>query len=342
LLNWFKEENPKCLIIGEVAQSHDGSLGAAHAYIDAVADAGADAVKFQTHIAAAESTPSEPWRVKFSYQDATRYDYWKRMEFTEEQWFGLARHANDRGMFFLSSAFSPEAVEILERVGVPAWKVGSGEVSNLPLLSRMARTGKPLILSSGLSDWDELDAAVNCARENGSTVAVLQCSTAYPCPPEQLGLNVIAELRRRYSCHAGLSDHSGTIYAGIAAAALGAKMIEVHVAFSRECFGPDVIASVTTPELKRLVEGVRFIERALAHPVDKRAMAEELSELRKVFGKSVVAARDLNAGDLIAAEDIALKKPGAGIPAARLNEVINRRLKRGVAADAQISEDDLD
>jgi N-acetylneuraminate synthase len=170
----------------------------------------------------------------------------------------------------------------------------------------------------------------------------MQCSTAYPCPPEKLGLNVIAELRRRYECRAGLSDHSGTIYAGLAAATLGASLIEVHVAFSREGFGPDVIASITTSELKQLVEGVRFIERALAAPVDKRAMAEELSELRKVFGKSVVAARDLDAGARIAAEDIAFKKPGTGIPAARFNEVINRRLKRPVAADTLLSEDDLD
>ncbi len=340
--NWFNEENPKCLIIGEVAQTHDGSLGAAHAYIDAVASAGADAIKFQTHIAAAESTPGEPWRIKFSRQDATRYDYWKRMEFTQEQWRGLYEHAKERGLLFLSSAFSPEAVDLLECVGVPAWKVGSGEVSNLPLLIKMARTGKPVILSSGMSDWEELDAAVKTVRENGASVATLQCSTSYPCPPETLGLNVIAELRRRYDCHSGLSDHSGTIYAGLAAATLGAKMIEVHVAFSRECFGPDVIASITTPELKQLVEGVRFIERALAAPVDKRAMAEELAEMRRVFGKSVVAARDLSAGDRISDGDIAFKKPGVGIPAARFNEVIDRRLKRAVAADTLISEDDLD
>lgn len=340
--NWFNEENPKCLIVAEIAQTHDGSLGAAHAYIDAVANAGADAIKFQTHIAAAESTPGEPWRVKFSRQDATRYDYWKRMEFTEEQWRGLAEHANERGLIFLSSAFSPEAVELLELVGVPAWKVGAGEVSNLPLLAKMARTGKPVILSSGMSDWDELDAAVNCVRENGASVAVLQCTTAYPCPPEKLGLNVMAELRERYGCPVGLSDHSGVIYAGLAAAALGAKMIEVHVAFSRECFGPDVIASITTPELKQLIAGVRFIERALANPVDKTAMAEEMSELRKVFGKSIVAARDLDAGARIASEDIAFKKPGSGIPAARFDKVINRRLKRSVAANTMLSEDDLD
>src|SRR6266550_9312706 len=119
-----------CLIIGEVAQAHDGSLGMAHAFIDAISAAGADAVKFQTHIASAESTQSEPWRVKFSPQDQTRYEYWKRMEFTEDQWHGLAGHAKEKGLLFLSSPFSFEAIELLKRVGVPAWKVGSGEIGN--------------------------------------------------------------------------------------------------------------------------------------------------------------------------------------------------------------------
>ncbi|MBP6823800.1 MAG: N-acetylneuraminate synthase family protein, partial [Acidobacteria bacterium] len=222
------------MIVAEVAQAHDGSLGTAHAYIDAAAQAGADAIKFQTHIASAESTPGEPWRVKFSRQDATRYDYWRRMEFTEEQWFGLAAHAEERGLIFLSSAFSFEAVDLLERVGVPAWKVGAGETSNIPLLEKMAATGKPVILSSGMSGWEELDAAVNCVRSNGAPVGVLQCTTAYPCPPEKLGLNVIGELRQRYNCPVGLSDHSGTVYAGFAAATLGANIIEVHITLSRK------------------------------------------------------------------------------------------------------------
>jgi N-acetylneuraminate synthase len=128
-----------CLIIGEVAQAHDGSLGMAHAFIEAIAAAGADAVKFQTHIAAAESTPAEPWRVRFSAQDASRYDYWKRMEFTEEQWRGLKQHAFEKGLLFLSSPFSLEAVELLERVGVAAWKIASGETGNRPLSPPFAR-----------------------------------------------------------------------------------------------------------------------------------------------------------------------------------------------------------
>jgi N-acetylneuraminate synthase len=264
LRTWFEDSSSRCLIIAEVAQSHDGSLGTAHAYIDAVARAGADAVKFQTHIAAAESTPEEPWRVHFSPQDATRYDYWKRMEFTEDQWKGLAEHARRSGLVFLSSAFSLEAVEMLERVGVPAWKVGAGEVTNLPMLERMARTGKPVLLSSGMSSWGELDAAVATVRHHGAEVAVLQCTTQYPCPPEKVGLNVIAQIRERYGCRVGLSDHSGTIHAGLAAAALGASLLEVHVTFSPECFGPDVPASITTAGLVQLAEGVRDVAALLA------------------------------------------------------------------------------
>src|SRR6185369_1654861 len=130
------------------------SLGTAHAFVDAIADAGADAVKFQTHIAAAESTPSEPFRVKFSRQDATRYDYWRRMEFSEDGWRGLAQHCADRGVLFISSPFSLEAVDLLERVGQPIWKVASGEVSNTRLLDRVLATGKPVLLSSGLSPVD--------------------------------------------------------------------------------------------------------------------------------------------------------------------------------------------
>jgi len=339
--NSFDLFNNRCLIIAEVAQAHDGSLGAAHAYIDAIANAGADAVKFQTHIAAAESTPGEPWRVKFSPQDATRYDYWQRMEFTEEQWGGLARHASERGLIFLSSAFSFEAVDLLNRIGAPAWKVGAGETTNLPMIERMARTGKPVILSSGMSTWAELDAAVECVRKHEAPVAALQCTTAYPCPPEKLGLNVIAELRARYSCPVGLSDHSGRIYAGLAAVTLGASILEVHVTFSRECFGPDVVASITTSELRQLVEGVRFIEKATANPVDKEKMAAELGELRRMFTKSVVARTNLGAGSILREEDLSLKKPGAGIPAARLLNVIGRQLRVAVKADQMIRESDL-
>ena len=329
------------MIIAEIAQAHDGSLGTAHAYIDAVARAGADAVKFQTHIAAAESTPSEPWRVKFSLQDASRYEYWKRMEFSEEQWAGLKKHADEAGLKFVSSPFSIQAVELLSRVGVAAWKIASGEFNNAPLIERVAESGLPLLLSTGMSSLEETDAVVRRLQASNSQFTVLQCTTAYPCPPEQVGLNVMQVFRERYSCPVGLSDHSGTIYAGLAAAALGMDALEVHVTFSRECFGPDVQASLTMDDLRRLVEGVRFIEKMNANPVEKDEMVKSLQGVRSIFTKSIAATRELPAGTILCKEHLALKKPGSGLPAQRLSELVGRRLRRAVFANQLLAEDDF-
>ncbi len=330
------------MIIGEVAQAHDGSLGTAHAYIDAIANVGADAVKFQTHIAHAESTPAEPWRVKFSQQDAMRYDYWKRMEFTESQWQGLQQHAKERGLFFLSSPFSEEAVDLLTRVEVDAWKIASGEVRLGPMLDKMIATGLPIVLSSGMSSLAEVDAVAARLQEANVAFSVLQCTSAYPCPPEKIGLNLLDIYRERYACPVGLSDHSGTIYAGLAAVALGASLIEVHVTMSRELFGPDVPASLTTGELRQLVEGIRFIERMQTHPVAKDSMASELAPLRGLFTKSVVAAFDLPAGTRLERSHLAFKKPGTGIPSDQVETVLGRRLRQNVAADTLLQESDFE
>lgn len=330
-----------CTVIGEVAQAHDGSLGTAHAFIDAIADAGADAIKFQTHIASAESTPGEPWRIKFSPQDETRYEYWQRMEFTEDQWHGLKQHADDRDLLFLSSPFSIEAVDLLTRVGVAAWKIASGEVSNYPMLERMADTELPMILSSGMSPLSELDAAVSFFKDKQLNYTILQCTTAYPCPPEKIGINMIDVLRERYQCPVGLSDHSGTIYPGLAAAALGVSMLEVHIALSRDAFGPDVPASITPAELRQLVDGIRFIEAMRANPVDKEAMATEMAPLRNLFTKSIVVKADLPSGTVLEAKHLTTKKPGTGIPADKLSQVVGSILKRDITADTLLNERDL-
>ena len=332
----------RCLIIGEVALTHDGSLGLAHAFVDAVANAGADAVKFQTHIAAAESTPSEPFRVAFSRQDATRYEYWKRMEFTEDGWRSLADHARAQGLLFLSSPFSLEAIELLDRVGMPLWKIASGETSNAMLLDRVLDTRKPVLLSTGMSPVSEIDAAVTRVRARGVDVGVFQCTTAYPCPPEQIGLNLIPFYRERYGCWVGLSDHSATIYPGLAGAALGLDLLEVHVALSRDMFGPDVVASVTTTELRQLVDGVRFIERMRANPVDKDASARNTAPLRTLFTRSLVASVGLPAGTVLAREHLAVKKPGTGLPPDRLDDIIGRRLARAVTADQVLAVEDIE
>ena len=332
----------RCLIIGEVAQAHDGSLGMAHAYIDAIAAAGADAIKFQTHIAAAESTPGEPWRIKFSQQDETRYDYWKRMEFSEEQWHGLKQHADEKGLLFLSSPFSSEAVRLLTRVGVAAWKIASGEVASSQMFEEIAATGWPILLSTGMSSIPEIDEAVAFIKAHDLPLTVMQCTSAYPCPPEWVGLNMISFFRERYGCAVGLSDHSGTIYPGLAATTIGIEVLEVHVALSREMFGPDVVASVTSTELRQLVEGIRFIEKMKANPVDKNALSEEAAPLRKLFMKSVVAQIDLPEGTVLGREHLAAKKPGTGIPAARLNDLIGHRLMRDIKANELLLATDVE
>jgi len=331
-----------CLIIGEVAQAHDGSLGMAHSFIDAVADSGANAVKFQTHIADAESSPSEPWRVKFSSQDATRYDYWKRMEFSEEQWHGLKRHAVERQLLFISSPFSLEAVDLLRRVGVPAWKVASGEVSNIQLLQALGQTGLPVFLSTGMSPLSEIDAAVDLLKAHNVPLAVLQCTSAYPSPPEKIGLNLIEFFRKRYGTAVGLSDHSGTIYPGLAAAVLGIDVLEVHVTLSREMFGPDVMSSVTTGEFKHLVRGIRFIEQMLANPFAKDSLNEELSSLRDMFTKSLVFRVTLPSGTVLREEHLTAKKPGTGIPANQIGDLIGKRLTHDVERNQLIHFGDIE
>lgn len=325
-----------CTIIAEVAQSHDGSLGMAHAFIDAVAKTGADAIKFQTHIAAAESTPGEPWRKKFSLQDVTRYDYWKRMEFSESQWQGLKNHAVEKGLLFLSSPFSLEAVELLKKVGMTAWKIASGEISNSQMLKMIAATKQPVMISTGMSDLHEVDRTVALLKPSGVPLALMQCATIYPCPPEAVGLNVIDVYKKRYQTAVGLSDHSATIYAGLAAASMGIQVLEVHVTLSPDMFGPDVIASLTTAELKQLVDGVRFIEKMLANPVNKQILGEHAAPLRKIFMKSVVAKHDLLKGHILSPDDMALKKPGGGLTADDYPQLIGKRLRKSIAKDEMI------
>lgn len=325
---WFRngiKENA-VYIIAEVSQNHDGSLGQAHAFIDAVAGTGVDAIKFQTHIAEAESTPDEPFRVKFSYEDKTRYDYWKRMEFTCEQWQGLYRHAGENGLDFLSSAFSVEAFEMLQDIGVSAWKLGSGEIFNKYLFERMAETGKPMLISTGMSSYADIDEQISWLK--GNPYAILQCTTAYPCAPEQIGLNVIREMKDKYSCPIGLSDHSGTIFPALAAAANGALMIEVHVTMSPYMFGPDVKASLTIEQLKEMTEGIRMITRMINSPINKNTLSPDLQELKNMFSKGIYLKKDVKRGSSLDMDDICFRKPLSGIPGDNYERVIGAKAVR--------------
>jgi N,N'-diacetyllegionaminate synthase len=334
-------DKQQVLTIAEVGLAHDGSLGAAHAYIDVAADCGVNAVKFQTHIAAEESTAAEQFRVKVFPQDATRYEYWQRTGFEKSQWLELAAHARQRGLMFLSSPFSNLAVDWLIDCQVPAWKVASGELTNRPMLAKMCDTGLPLLISSGMSSWNELSETVAYVRSRGNPIGIFQCTTSYPCPPNKWGLNVLAELSNRFNCPVGLSDHSGEIYASLAAVALGASMLEFHIAFSKKQFGPDAKASLTLEQTSQLVDGVKQIQSALQNPIDKDAQARELQGLHDLFTKSIVAASDLAAGHSLHFNDLAFKKPGTGISAAKADSLVGKKLKQNVARDHFFSESDF-
>jgi N-acetylneuraminate synthase len=313
-------------IIVEIGQAHDGSLGMAHAYIDAVAKTGCNAIKFQTHIAEAESCLYEPFRVKFSKQDTSRFAYWKRMEFSLEQWKDLKEHCDEVGIEFMSSPFSNAAVDLLEEVGIKRYKVGSGEVNNFVLLEKIAKTGKPIIISSGMSSIEELDKTVDFLKERNVVYSILQCTTSYPTAPEQYGLNVIQEFKERYQVPIGFSDHSSSMEACIAAATLGAEILEFHVVFDREMFGPDAKSSLTMQETTQLVKSVNNIAVALQNPIDKRDNSN-YSELKSIFEKSLAVNRNLPKGHCITFEDLETKKPkGYGIPANEYESIIGKKL----------------
>lgn len=318
----------KIFIIAEIAQAHEGSLGIAHSYIDAVAACGVDAIKFQTHIAEAESSVHEVFRVKFSYEDKTRFDYWKRMEFTKEQWEGLAKHCNEKGVEFISSPFSCAAVDLLESLNVKRYKIGSGELQNYLMLDKIARTRKPIVLSSGMSNWQELEETIDFLRPYGNHLSLLQCTTAYPTLPGQWGLIQIAEMKKRYGLVTGFSDHSGQSFVGIAAAAMGAEILEFHVVFDKQMFGPDAKASLTIDEVKYLVQSIREIENDRNARYDK-SNSDRYSTLKTMFGKSLSVNKSLAKGHTLAIADLESKKPGdKGVPAKEFTKVIGKQLVR--------------
>jgi N-acetylneuraminate synthase len=329
-----------CLIIAEAGSVHDGSFGNATKLVDLAAECGADAIKFQTHIAAAETLPDAPSPAFFKSEP--RHQYFQRTAFTREQWRSLRARCAERNIEFMSSPFSVEAVELLEDVGVARYKVPSGEVTNLPLLDAIGRTGKPVLLSSGMSSWTELDEAVRTLIRHHRQVTVLQCSSIYPCPYDAVGLNAMREMAERYALPVGLSDHTLTAYAALAAVTLGAAVIEKHLTFSRKMYGSDAAHSMEPAEFADLVRGIRAVDQMLSAPVDKTAMAERLGEMKAVFEKSVVAQRAIPAGTVLTAAMLALKKPGTGIPARRLPDLIGRRVMRDVPVNTLLREEDLD
>jgi N,N'-diacetyllegionaminate synthase len=328
----------RVLVIAEIGSVHDGSLGNALRLIDAASEAGADAVKFQTHIADAETLPDAPAPAYFSSE--SRIEYFRRTSFSLDQWIALKARCLERNTLFLSSPFSEEAVDLLEAVGVERYKIPSGEVSNIPLIEKIAATRKPVILSSGMSSWEELDRAVAAVRRFHNDLAVLNCTSEYPCPDDRVGLNVLAEMRARYGTPVGLSDHTLPPYAALAAVALGALIIEKHFTFSRLMYGSDAKHSMEPQEFGDMVRGIRSIERMLASYVDKADIGR-FAGMKRIFEKSIVARGNIAAGTVITREMLAFKKPGDGIPAAAVDDVVGRSAVRPIPGDTKLRREDL-
>jgi N-acetylneuraminate synthase len=324
-------------IIAEAGSVHDGSFGNACKLVELAAACGANVVKFQTHVAEAETLAEAPSPSYFKAEP--RLQYFKRTAFSREQWRELAKLAHDKGLVFSSSPFALEAVDLLEDIGLDVYKIASGEVTNTPLLERVAKTGKPVVLSSGMSDWSELDRAVEILRACGDLV-VMQCTSAYPCPIERAGVNVIDEIAQRYGVATGFSDHTQGIAAAVLAIARGATVIEKHVTFSRRMYGSDAQFGAEPPEFERYCSELRAAWSALANPVDKSDLSA-LREMKSVFEKSIVTARAVAQGELLSRDALAFKKPGTGIRADRVDAIVGRRAARDLPRDHMLNEKDL-
>lgn len=326
------------MLIAEIGSVHDGSFGNAKKLIEVAVASGADAVKFQTHIAPAESLPNAPNPSYF--KNESRYDYFLRTAFTFEQWKELASHSKKLGTLFISSPFSIEAVDLLEKIDISYYKIPSGEISNIPLLERIAQTEKPVLLSSGMSSWEELDDAVRILKNVGTEIILLQCTSMYPCPPEKVGLNVIMEMKDRYNLEIGFSDHTLSLAAPLAAATMGAQVIEKHFTFSRLMYGSDAQFAFEPNEFKTLSRCLKEIWIMQKNPVDK-SNNSEFYEMKSIFEKSIVTANKISQGTKISREHLNFKKPGSGIKANKYKSVIGKIVKRDLPKNYILKEEDL-
>lgn len=346
------------LIIAEAGVNHNGDYDMAIALIDAAADAGADAVKFQTFNAdllATRTVATADYQRENSAQ-TSQYELLKKLELPYDWHAPLKKHASNRGIEFLSTAFDIDSLRFLDGLGLPGYKVPSGELTNSPLLWQFAQFQKPLILSTGMATLAEIETAlavcahsyahqdepnsidevmsywqrVNCGETLGQKVAILHCTSQYPAPLEQLNLNAISLLEDTYNLMVGYSDHSPGIDASITAVACGARIIEKHFTLDRNLPGPDHQASLLPAELAAMIEGIRATEIMLG----KREKQPQPCEVdtKKVVRQSVIAARPIDAGHHIEREDLTTARAGAGLPASQLWDLIGTVAKKSFAA----------
>jgi sialic acid synthase SpsE len=324
-----------CFVIAEAGINHNGDVSIASELVDAAAEAGADAIKFQTHFPEHEMLKGG---ATAAYVGESLFDLLARTAISREDHFTLRDRAKKKGILFLSTPFSREAADFLETVGVPAYKTGSGEMTHLPLQRHIARKRKPMIVSTGMSTPEEIDRTVQVIRAEGASFALMHCTSTYPTPFEHVQLDCIPALQTKYGVPVGFSDHTLGNVAAFAAVALGANLFEKHFTTSRTLPGPDQQGSMEPKELEELVRGIRSIARARG--ATKTIQPGE-QDVRNMALHSVVSVRDIAAGAAVTANDVWAKRPGTGIPARQLGEVIGRVAKRAIAKDRLVVWDDL-
>ena len=316
-------------IIAEIGNTHEGSLGLAKQFIKAAADTGVDCVKFQTHI---YDAPNPPY-----FKDETRKEYFERTSFTLNEHKKLKEYTNSMGCDFISSPFSIEAIELLENIDVPFYKVASGEVSNIPLLEALGRTKKKVLLSSGMSDWAQVELAIQTLKDSGCPeIVLLQCTSKYPCPAEYSGLNMMKAMSDRFKLPIGFSDHTSGNAISIAAVVLGAKIVEKHFTLSKKMYGSDAQFAAEPFEFQQLVDSIRDVDIALNSELTKEMVTSDLENMKITFEKSIVSNRTLDVGDIIQFDDLAFKKPGVGIPAKDYKKILGKKVTKKIECNKRI------
>ncbi len=327
-------------IIAEIGLIHEGSIGNAKKLVELAKHCGATIVKFQTHLPKHETLPNAPEPPYF--KDEKRFEYFTRTSFDLPQWQIIKNHCHSNDIQFMSSPFSNAAVELLEKLNVTSYKIPSGEITNIPMLKLIAETGKPTIISSGMSTWEELDEAVNVFLKKHSNLTVMQCTSEYPCHYENIGLNILNQIKERYKLPFGLSDHSLTPYASFAAVTLGATVIEKHLTFHRGMYGSDPKHSMEPYEFKVLCEGINAITAMLNSNVDKMEQARKLQIMKDIFEKSIVSIADIPKGTILSSENIGVKKPGIGIKAKFFDDFIGKRTNKNIANNSFLTYKDIE
>jgi N-acetylneuraminate synthase len=328
-----------CFIIAEAGVNHNGDPALAHRLIDVAFQAGADAVKFQTFSADRLVTldaPKAEYQLQQTEASESQYEMLKRLELSADTLRELQRHCHQVGLRFMSTPFDEDSVDLLNELGVTIFKTPSGEITNLPYLAHVARTGKPLIVSTGMATLGEVETAVNTIRSTGnSDLILLQCVSNYPADPADVNLRAMQTLAQAFGVPIGFSDHTQGLEIALAAVALGACVIEKHFTLDWTLPGPDHAASLEPDQLKAMIRGIRHVEAALGDG-RKRPTASE-ANTAAVARKSLVAAHDLKAGTILSNEMIAVKRPGTGLPPMLLPQVIGRTLRVDVRAGTLIT-----